>query len=270
MPPCHANTAEERRPAVWLLALALLAPAGARAEGAASQPSARPAPPQASLSVGAGAFLPFTHSARGDTQPSLVKLQAGHDPSRRSSALESVVEGRLGSRLSLRVGATYLGATGDTHPDAGVKLDALRQDRHGFDLAVGAAYEGQGFNLTPAVTARIAASRPLGTGRLLANVAYGHGTEAGERYGDLRLAGVQRVGAQVHVGLDSRVRVDLERDLDEPPGEPEWELVAGPIATYSAGPFVLSASGGLAATKLRLVGRRTVGVGGTLGVGAVF
>jgi hypothetical protein len=254
--------------AVLLLGLSG-APTLTRAESAPATGTERPAP-QAGLSVAAGAFLPFTLSARSDTQPSLVKVQAGVDPSRRTSALESVVEGQLTTRISVRAGATYLGSTGETHPDAGFKLDALRQDRHGLDLAFAAAYEGQGFNLTPAVTARLAASRPLGTGRLLANLAYGHGTEAGERYGDVRLAGVQRVTASVHVGLDSRFRVDLERDDDEPPGEPEWEVVAGPIATYSRGPFVVSASGGLAATKLRLVGTRHVGLGGTLGLGAVF
>jgi hypothetical protein len=98
----------------------------------------------------------------------------------------------------------------------------------------------------------------------------GFGLDEGERYGDFRAAVMRGLTRDLHLGLDSRLRVDLERDQDEPAGEPDWELVAGPLATYSVGPFVVSASAGLSALKLRLVDARNFGLIGTVGFGAVY
>jgi hypothetical protein len=138
------------------------------------------------------------------------------------------------------------------------------------DVAAVAGYEAQGFNLTPAVVARAAIGRTLGHTRLTGNVGYGVGTRAGERFGDLRMAALQRLSRDLHLGLDSRFRIDLERDADEPAGEPDWELTAGPMAALSLGRFIVSAGGGATALKYRLVPERHVGVYGLMGLGAVF
>jgi hypothetical protein len=125
-------------------------------------------------------------------------------------------------------------------------------------------------SLVPAVTALVAVGRSFGETAVYANAGYAQGLELDERYGDLRLGGLQRVAKGLHVGFDSRVRVDLERDSDEPAGEPDWELLAGPLASVSLGRFVLTAGPGVSAIKLRSGGASKVGVVGNVGLGAAF
>lgn len=227
-------------------------------------------PVSAGAAAGAGAFQPFTTSARGDTQRALGFFQGGYDSARKGSVFQAAAEVQVWGRLSVRGGGSYLGPTGQLQPDVAVRVDALRQELHGVDVAAVVGYEAQGFNLTPAVMARAAIGRTLGDTRLTGNVGYGVGTRDGERYGDVRVAALQRLSRDLHLGLDSRFRIDLERDSDEPAGEPEWELTAGPVAALSLGRFVVSAGGGATAIRYRLVPDRHVGVYGLMGLGAVF
>ena len=74
----------------------------------------------------------------------------------------------------------------------------------------------------------------------------------------------------LYAGLDSRARVDLERDSDEPLGELDWDMQAGPVATIALGRFAVSATGGVSAWKLRSRDNARVGAVGAVGVGAVF
>jgi hypothetical protein len=225
-------------------------------------------PPPAARSAQAGAFLPWTMSARSDTQRALVFGQGGYNSAEKSGVFETVAEAQIFGRVSLRAGGSYFGET--FRPEAGLRLDALRQERHGVDLAVLGVYETKGFNTVRAVTARVAVSRTFGNTRLVSNVGYGIGLEEGEGYGDFRLAGLHGITEKLHIGVDSRLRMDLERDSDEPPGEPDWEVVAGPVATYAIDRFIVSAMAGYSAMKYRLVGGTSTGAIGTLGFGAVF
>jgi hypothetical protein len=229
------------------------------------------APREAAKSASAGAFLPFTMSARSDTQRALVYGQGGYGGAARGAIFETMMEAQVLGRLSLRAGGNYTETGGQFRPEVALRVDALRQEQSGVDLAVVGGYEAAGFNTVRAVTARVAVSRAFGDTRLVSNAGVGIGVDEGERYGDFRLAGLQAVGSRLHVGLDSRLRVDLERDASEPAGEPEWELTAGPVASFALGRFVLTASGGATALKFRQGDRSNhVGAVGTLGVGSVF
>jgi hypothetical protein len=243
----------------------------------AAQPGVDPeadSPPAPAItaehSASVGAFLPWTMGARSDTQRALVYAQGGYDGAENGAVFQTSLEAQILGRLSLRAGGSYIGPSGTFRPEAGLRIDVLRQERHGVDLAVLGVYEAKGFNTVRAITARVAVSRAFGDTRLIGNLGYGFGLEEGERYGDLRLAGLHAVTSHLQVGLDSRFRVDLERDADEPPGEPDWELLAGPLATYSFDRFVVSASAGLSALKLRLIETKHVGAIATLGFGSVF
>jgi hypothetical protein len=237
---------------------------------AADDEAAAPPTVDAAAGVAAGAFLPWSMAARTDSQRALAFVQGGYDSARRGSLFQATAEVGLFGRVALRGGSTYLGPSGTMRPDFAVRVDALRQERHGVDLAASVGYEAQGFNLTPAITARLAASRLLGSTRLLANAAYGVGTAQSERFGDLRLAALQRVSRDLHLGLDSRMRIDLERDQHEPAGEAEWEVDAGPVASYALGRFLVSASAGATALKYRLVPGQHLGMISLLGAGTVF
>lgn len=237
------------------------------ADGAPS----RPAPaPLAARSATAGAFLPLTLGARSDMQRGLVFVQGGYSGAERGGVYQLAAEAQLFGRLSVRAGGSYFGPNDTFRPEVGLRVDALRQESHGVDVAVLGVYETKGFNTVRAVTARVAVSRAIGATRLLGNLGYGVGLQDGEGYGDFRLAGLHALGARFQVGLDSRLRVDLERNANEPAGEPDWELLAGPLATYTIDRFVVSATAGYSALKYRQVSGTHAGVLTTVGVGAVF
>jgi hypothetical protein len=150
------------------------------------------------------------------------------------------------------------------------KLDALRQETNGIDLAIAGGYESRGFNEVPAVAGPLARGRSVGRLQLLANVGYARGLEDSEQYGSAGLAGIYQASQQLQLGLDSRLRIDLERDDNEPPGEREWELLAGPTVTFTLGSFALIGGTGLAVNQLRLQPGLNVGGIGYLGLGAAF
>lgn len=219
-------------------------------------------------SVDRGSFLPQTMAARSDGARATVFLQGGYEGAQRDAVFTAVTEAMVFDRVTLRAGATSF--DGQTRPELGLRIDALRRERHGVDLAMFGAYEARGFNTVSALTTRVAISRAWSATRVTANVGYGFGRADGERYGDLRLAVLQRVLRHVHLGLDSRARADLERDADEPAGEPDWEIVAGPLLAVSIDSFVLTATGGYSRLVYRLVPGAHVGALASLGVGTVF
>jgi hypothetical protein len=230
----------------------------------------RPGATQSNKAIRAGAFLPWTMGARSDSQRALVYGQGGYDGARGGAVFQTVVEAQVMGRLALRAGASYLGAEGQLSPEFGLRVDALRQQRHGVDLALLGGYEDAGFNTVRAATARVALSRAFDDTRLVSNLGYGLGLDQGERYGDVRLAGIHPLTRALHVGLDSRFRIDLERDGDEPGGEPDWELAVGPMAAYSFGRYVVTATAGFSALKFRLAGPVHLGAIANAGLGAVF
>ena len=167
----------------------------------------------------------------------------------------------------MRAGGSYF--CGDTfRPEAGLRVDALRQECHGVDMAVLAVYEAKGFNTVRAATARVALSRAFGETRVVSNIGYGIGLEEGEGYGDSP-GGLHALTNKFQAGVDSKMRIYLDRDSNEPPGEPDWEVLAGPVASYSIDRYVLNAMVGYSALRYRLVEGTHSGVLGTVGVGAV-
>lgn len=252
--------------ALGALAVATAAPARA----AEDDLSASHVAPPAARSATAGAFLPWTMGARSDPQRALVFVQGGYNGAENGGVYQMTAEAQLLGRLALRAGGSYFGPSDNFRPEVGLRVDALRQEAHGVDMAVLGVYETKGFNTVRAVTARVALSRAFGDTRVVSNVGYGFGLQEGERYGDFRLAGLHALTEKFQIGVDTRMRMDLERDDNEPPGEPDWEILAGPLATYTIDRYVVSATAGYSALKYRLVEGKHTGVIGTVGVGAVF
>lgn len=227
-------------------------------------------PVSAQRSAGVGAFSNWNMTARSDTQRAAVRVVGGYDGASKGATFDSGVEARLIDRVAIR-------ATGSSSPASdglGLrfegKLDALRQESQGVDLAFSGGYESRGFNEVPAVAGTVALARSLGKLQLLANVGYARGLQEAEQYGSAGVAGIYQVSSEVQLGLDSRFRIDLERDADEPPGEREWELLAGPALTVSTGSFAVIAGGGMAANRLRLEPGLNLGAIGYVGLGAAF
>jgi hypothetical protein len=262
------NAPGRRRGAMLLACALVLAPSMSWAQDARDDGSEAPA--SAARSLKSGTFAAWSVAARNDGQKGFAHVTGGYDAAKNGPAFESVVEAQVLGRLSLRAGASYVGPRGEVRPVFGGRVDALRQERHGIDLAIAAGYEPHGFNTVPAAGALVAVGRSVGAVNLLGNLGYGIGLEEGERYGDARFAALYRVAPRLRVGLDSRFRMDLERDGDEPVSEPDWELMAGPLASVTAGRFVLSGGVGLSALRMRLESKTNAGAVAYAGVGAVF
>lgn len=229
-----------------------------RGGSARAEEEAAEAPPvrSAATSASRGAFLPWTMGARSDAHRGLVFVQWGYDGAARCGLYQLVAEAQLFGRLSLRAGGNYLGEGDTLRPDVGLRVDLLRQELQGLDLALVRVYEAKGFNSVRAATARVALSRAFGETRLIGNLGYGFGLQDDERYGDFRHAVLRRVANRLTLGVDARLRIDLERDASEPAGEPAWEVVGGPLVAYTLDRYVVSATLGYSAMKYRLVDRR--------------
>jgi hypothetical protein len=225
----------------------------------------------AQRSAALGAFSTWTMTARSDTQHAVVRAMGGYDGANKGAMFESSAEAQIVQRVSLRAGASTAPATEGLGLRFEGKLDALRQETNGVDLAVAGGYEQHGFNEVSAAVGAIAVGRSLGKLQLLANLGYARGiAQTEEHYANAGVAATYRVAESVQLGLDSRFRIDLERDDDEPPGEREWELEAGPTVTVTAGSFAVTGGTGVVTNRLRLVPETNIGALGYVGVGAAF
>jgi len=257
----------------WQSSIGLLllssAPLLAHAQEDLAAPAAR-REVSASESAAAGSFSAWTLPARSNTQRALARVVTGYEGSSDKALFDTALEARILDRLALRAGGSYLPTTDGFGLRFGGKLDALRQETSGIDLAIVGGYEGTGFNEVPAVGGQVALGRAVGRLMLLANVGYARGLEEEEQYASAGAAAHYRMSSDVILGLDSRFRIDIERDTDEPPGEREWDLLAGPQVTIAIGSVALSGGAGLSAHRLRLVPGTNVGALGQIGVGAAF
>jgi hypothetical protein len=259
-----------RRAALAALVIGVCAPApaGAQDDRGAGTGSSAPAPAQRSAS--AGAFSNWTTTARSDTQRAAARVTGGYDSAGKGATFDSGAEVQLMKRWAARATARSSPASAGLGLRLEGKLDALRQETNGVDLAFAGGYESRGFNEVPALAGTLALGRSLGRLQLLANVGYARGLEDAEQYGSAGLAGIYQASQQLQLGVDSRLRIDLERDEDEPPGERAWELLAGPTVTFTLGSFALIGGTGLAVNELRLQPGLNVGAIGYRGVGAAF
>jgi hypothetical protein len=233
--------------------------------------SALPAEVTAERSAALGAFSTWTMTARTDMQHAVVRAMGGYDGANEGARFESSAEAQILQRVALRASASTSPATDGLGLRFEGKVDALRQEEHGVDLAVAGGYEQHGFNEVSAAVGTVAVGRTLGRLLLLGNLGYARGiAQTEEHYGSAGVAALYRVAEPLQLGLDSRFRIDLERDDDEPPGEREWELEAGPKVTLTAGSFAVTGGTGVVANRLRLVPGTNMGALGYVGVGAAF
>jgi hypothetical protein len=227
-------------------------------------------PSEVEPSVAAGTLLPYSIGARHERQGILIGGYGGFDQAKRAPVMAGTLAATFIERVTLRAVATNAGMSDRLTPTVGVLFDLLRESEVGLDLAVGGDYEHESWSTTPGVVTHAVLGKTIGLTRLQANAGFGLGIERGERYGDLRLSGLHPVAQQLYAGIDSRARVDLERDMDEPSGELDWDVQAGPVVTLALGRFALSATGGVSAWKQRTADNAKVGAVGSLGVGAAF
>lgn len=215
-------------PSVFAL---LFGPLSAAADGRASD--------AASLA----AFLPWSDAP--GVNAARVRSTGVYD-GRGSLALD--VTAPLTGTLQL---AATLDLAGDTfEPGVAIGLDLLAAARHGVDLQLALGARTVGVNTVPAGLVELAAGRAVAGGYVVgsARLDVGDGDERGAVFG---LGATRRIARRLHVGVDSELRVDLERGASEPAGEETWRLRAGPVATYVLKAVSVTASAGLVGRQLR-------------------
>ncbi|HUS27201.1 MAG TPA: hypothetical protein VMZ53_01795 [Kofleriaceae bacterium] len=220
--------------------------------------------------VAAGTLLPWSIGARHERQGILLGGYGGADLAKRAPVMAGTLDATLIDRVTLHATMTNVGMSNMLRPNVGLLVDVMRTEDTGVDLAVGGDYDIVGFNGVPAVVARTAIGANAGSLRLQGNAGFGLGLEQNERFGQVGISGLTPVAKALYVGIDSRARMDLERDDMEPSGELDWDMQAGPVATLALGRFAVSATGGVSAWKQRTHDTAKVGAVGAIGVGAAF
>jgi hypothetical protein len=248
--------AEVSRHDLRLLALVLLAahgvalgaPARSRAQRQDQEGGEETAEERTANAAKAGMFLPFTEAPRTDTQRAFATAQGGYEGAREVGVLEGRAEVTVWGPIAVRVGVVYTGAAEEVRPSVGARVQALNQTDQGIDLSIGVFYKPEGFTEGEGeIEGVIALGRQFGNVGLIADLVYGQDPEGRERDGELRLAGLYDVTELLLVGLDSRLRIDLgtEDEKLEEEGGAEYDLLAGPLITYTLGPVALNAMAGV-------------------------
>jgi hypothetical protein len=219
----------------------------------------------------AATVLPLTMAPFAENHKAQIRANSLFDDSRKRAISEARADVRLFGPLSLHGGAMTAMASSSVAPLVGAQVRALSQDRHFIDGSFSATYLNEGFNLVPAAELRALVGRRFGDTSLYMNVAYTQGLERDERYVELRMAAQQQFwDRRVFAGVDSRLRVDAERDNDEPVHEAEADLMAGPVVGITVGSVAVSGFGGVSAVRYRDQSPSRVGAFAGMGVGVLL
>jgi hypothetical protein len=235
-----------------------------------AQDTEQPPAHSTARSAEAGIFLPLTLGSRVGDQSAYVTTLSGYDSARKSALMEGSTEISLVGPLGLRAGAVYTDAGSTLKPTFGLHVQALRQDKHGVDGSVGVFYKPEGLTEGEGeVEAVFTIGRREGRWGMFANVVYGQDPEAAERDGEVRLAALYSLSERVQAGLDTRLRFDLGSDQTKRRAklEADFDLMAGPTASWVLGPIALIGQTGMSAVRITDLRLGMVALGG---IGAAF
>lgn len=222
-------------------------------------------------SVAAGALLPWSVGARHERLGMLLGGYGGADLSKRAPVMAGTLDATLFERVTLRASMTNVGQSNLLRPNVGLLFDAMRSETSGVDLAVGGEYEFVGWTGVPTLLTRAALGGNVGALRVQTDAGFGLGLEQQQRYGQLGASGMTQVAKALYVGVDSRARMNLQRDATmDQTGQPDWDIQAGPVATLALGRIALTATGGVSAWKQMMHEHAKVGPIGALGLHAAF
>jgi hypothetical protein len=234
-----------------LLALSS-ATASAQVAAASSSPASdsgeRHGAGRTSDSAQAGMFLPFSEAPRTDSARAFTTALGGYDGARNSAMLEGRGEVTVYGPIALRVGVLYTQSPEQLRPTVGARVQALSQADEGIDMSIGAFYKPEGFTEGEGELEGVFAfGRRFGRAGIVGDLVYGQDPEARERDGEVRLAALYTATARLQFGFDSRVRFDLgtEQDKLEEEGGAEYDLIAGPLLSYTLGEVAVGVQGGL-------------------------
>jgi hypothetical protein len=229
------------------------APSHARAQ-AIDVASDKPLPSPAVDAQG-GAFVPNLSSARAPSGVGVGYFVAGYNKADSSAVFVASAEAFLFSRVALRAGGVYVptgAAQPSLQPQVELRWHLTAQERSGVDAAVGLVYRRDRITQDGGIVQAVASlGRRFGNLGATANLAYGQDDEGNDRLTELRLASLWRVADVWVVGATGSAATgwgstDPRRAAR---GEANYELQAGPVASYSVGKFALLGQAGVDAVR---------------------
>lgn len=194
-----------------------------------------------------GLLLPFTQSPQVDTGRAVAKVLAGYDSALDDFVARSSADARLLPLLSLRVDFDHGPGMGPRDRfGVGAKLQVLRRSSVGIDAALGLAYQPNDFREEGHIVASALLGRSFGRFQLFANALLGSDPEGDDRAIEARLSALYRAVQRLHLGLDTRFRLNASEDEKRAGTETiDWELQATPTASLGLGPIALLGQAGL-------------------------
>src|SRR5215470_3682142 len=221
-----------------------------------------PPPPAADPRYERGEALPLgLRAERGET--ALITAYGGYDGGHKAGRFDVAAELHLFGPVYLRGGGTYVSDADEVRPTVGALVQLFSAG--GLAGAVGVFYKPEGLTEPEGeIEGTFALGLRLEGVTLVANLTYGQDGEGQERDGEVRIGATVRAGQRFYVGADSRLRFSLGTDK---PDEPDYDLLAGPLATVVAFGTAFTVQAGVSAVK---VGGTEVGPMFLLGIGRVF
>jgi hypothetical protein len=194
-----------------------------------------------------------------------ASITSGYDTASANLDVHATGEARLTRWLAVRAGVEATTAPDRQRPFVGVRARVLDEGEDGVDGWLGLVYQQDG--IRPG-EGRLEVSTWLARGGLRAQLAYAQDEENDDRQADVQLAALHAFGAGFHAGVGARLRTDLgSDDVKRQPGEPDLQVVAGPLAEVSVGQLVIFGQVGASAVR---VGDVDIGVLAVGGLGATF
>jgi hypothetical protein len=200
-------------------------------------------------------LLPEGVAARVSADRATATTWGGYDGAKHSPMWTLSVEARIIGRLVFVAGAGYTAELPNTptlRPQIGFRMQLLDQAGQGIDGAVAVTYRQDMFSTEGGFfQGAIALERRLGKVRLLSNLLYGQDGEGDDHDGEARLAAMFQANRGLLIGLDGRYRHSL--DSTDPNRfareRPEYELLAGPTASYTRGSWAVMAETGISTVR---------------------
>jgi hypothetical protein len=199
--------------------------------------------------------LPEAVSARVSDDRATATVWGGYDGAKRAPLFSATAEARIVGRLVIVAGAGYtadMPSAPTFRPQVGLRAQLLDQERHGVDGGVSVMYRQDLFsNEEGFLQGAIALERRQGPVRLVGNVLYGQDGEGDDHDGEVRLAALYAARPGLLVGVDGKYRHDL---FSSDPNRvarsrPEYEMTAGPAASYTRGRWAVMAETGFSAIR---------------------
>lgn len=226
----------------------------------------------AATAAAAGAFLPWTLSARVGESSAQAAGFGGYDAARGSARFESYAEARVWGPLALRAGTELADTRGELRPSLGGRLQLLSRERQGLDGSLAIFYRAEGFSEPEGeIETVVALGGRLDRTQLLGNLAYGQDPEGNERDGELRAAVLVFVSGGLRLGADGRLRCDLGSTAMKlnTAREATYDLDLGPVAVLSLGPIAVLGHVGSSVVR-RFEARPELGIVALAGMGTAF